>query len=417
MRNTLLGIGMLAMLGTVEAQESTLYRGFAELRSPQTLAQNQWVWEPGRALFDSLVPGTLRLIGVTEQSRQVSQMAAANPLAVYVGKTLQFFWEGQWRNATLVSLEPLVYQYEGRYLTSLPGVVAYPNPDGFKAQPGPKVTFKYQGAGPATLAFLTRGISWDLRYSLEVSPGAQNVELVGWATLSNTLGSKVELGKTELVAGSVPLMEGGMNVPIAMPQVQMRMQAAPAADSMEGAQYAGEASGTYRYKLPSAVSLEPGLTELPFIRSKVNPVYTWRYEGGFNTGRELNFIRGYRFAAPENMAAGNVSIRDQGLFVGQAGLGDTAKGNDVKLSLGPDPDGKATRQVEQQAKNKYKVTTVVRNSKSYPVETEIFEYLPQPFTLEFDGAEKLPEGYRIRFTLKPGESRTLSYTVTFPQQR
>lgn len=416
---------MVVLLGAVQAQESVVYRGFAELRQPQTLPQNEWTWEPGESLFQSLVPGTLRLIGVTEQSRRVQVAAQQSPLTAYVGKELQFYWEGQWRKATLVSAERNLYLYEGRYLVGLPGTVAYPDPSGFNVAPAPKVIFRYQGAGTGTLAYLTRGLTWSLRYTLE------DGELIGWATLTNGLGRPLRLGRTELVAGSVPLLEGGFNVPAPRPETRM-LQAAPAAEDVAEAEYVGEAAGTYRYRLPGEVTLEPGLTELPFIRTRVQPIYLWRLQMGFSTERELAFVRGFRFAAPENLAAGVVSIREQGVFVGQAGTGDTARGNNVNLMLGSDPEGRATRQVEQQAPRRFRVTTSVRNPKSYPVEVEIQEIMPQPFTLEGhdplwgqtanaavqpgEGLERIPEGYRIRFTLAPGQSRSYTYTLTLQQR-
>ncbi|KZK14641.1 hypothetical protein [Meiothermus taiwanensis] len=399
MRKQLL-LWAMVLLGAVEAQEAVIYRGFAELRQPQNLPQNEWVWEPGEALFQSLVPGTLRLIGVTELSRRVQVAAQPNPLLAYVGKEVQFFWEGQWRRATLVSAERNLYLYEGRYLVGLPGVVAYPDPSGFSAVPGPRVTFRYQGAGAAALAYLTRALTWSLRYTLE------DGELTGWATLTNGLGRPLQLGRTELVAGSVPLLD----VPAPRPEARMLQ-----ADATE-AEFVGEAAGTYRYRLPGAVTLEPGQTELPFIRARVEPVYLWRLQTGFSTERELAFVRGFRFVAPENLAAGVVSIRAQGVFVGQAGMGDTAKGDNVTLVLGPDPEGRATRQVEQQARNRFRVTTSLRNPKPYPVEVEIQETMPQPFTLEGEGLERTPEGYRLRFTLAPGQSRSYAYTLTLPQR-
>ncbi len=400
---------MVVLLGTVQAQETVIYRGFAELRQPQTLPQNEWIWEPGETLFQSLVPGTLRLMGVAEQSRRVQVVAQQSPLAAYVGKEVQFYWEGQWRKATLVSAERNLYLYEGRYLVGLPGTVAYPDPSGFSAAPGTKVIFRYSGGGAGTLAYLTRGLTWNLRYTLE------DGELTGWATLTNGLGRTVHLGRTDLVAGSVPLLEGGFSVPAPRPETRM-LQAAPAAAEVADAEFVGEAAGTYRYRLPGEVTLEPGLTELPFIRTRVQPVYVWRLQTGFSTERELAFVRGFRFAAPENLAAGVVSIREQGVFVGQAATGDTAKGNNVNLMLGPDPEGRATRQVEQQARNRFRVTTRVQNPKSYPVEVEIQEFMPQPFTLEGEGLERIPEGYRLRFTLAPNQSRTYTYTLTLQQR-
>ena len=104
------------------------------------------------------------------------------------------------------------------------------------------------------------------------------------------------------------------------------------------------------------------------------------------------------------------------MFVGQAATSDTAKGNNVNLMLGPDPDGRITRQVEQQTRNRFRVTTSVRNPKSYPLAVEIQELMPQPFNLEGEGFERIPEGYRLRFTLAPGQSRSYTYTLTLLQR-
>ncbi|MCS7058690.1 MAG: hypothetical protein NZ849_10310 [Meiothermus sp.] len=384
---------LVAAVGFAEGQEASVYKGFAELRQPQNLPPREWVWEPGAALFESLVPGTLRLLGVEELSRWVREPAKSSPLEAYVGKEVQFYWEGQWRRATLVSAQQNLYLYEGRYLVGLPGVVAYPDPGGFSLPPGPRVVFRYRGGGDAVLAYLTRGLSWSPRYSLE------DGVLVGWAALTNTLGYPLRLGRTELVAGQVPLVQGELAGAAVL-------RAAPVM-----AEDLGEVAGTYRYRLPGEVEVGPGVTELPFLQAQVQPVYVWRLQTGFSTGRELFFNRGFRFVAPQGLAAGVVSLWERGVFVGQAALGDTPRGASVVLVLGPDPEGRASRQVQEVARNRFRVTTAVRNPKAYPLEVEIQEVFPQPFELEADGLERLPEGYRLRFALAPGQSHSYAYTL------
>ncbi|PZA08714.1 MULTISPECIES: DUF4139 domain-containing protein [unclassified Meiothermus] len=403
MNKALLTLGIATLIGAVQAQEAAFYRGFAEVKTPVTLPAGEWRWQPGESLFETLVPGTLKLLGLSEQSRQVILQDAPNPLAAYKGKAISFYWEGKWREAVVVDPDRPLFQFEGHYLTSLPGLVAYPDPSGFQ-NPRLEVVFRYQGQGPTTLSYLTRGLSWSLRYTLEGG------DLTGWASLHNSLGTPQRFRQVELVAGTVPLLEGGIPVPKAAtaPAPEVRSMAADA-------EFSGESGGTFRYRLPGEVNLEPGLTELPFIRARVQPTYTWSYAGGFTTASEIRFQRGYRFAATENLAAGIVSIRDQGVFVGQAALPDTAKGNPVRLSLGPDPDGQAERKIEQLAQNSFRVTTTVKNPKAYPLEVEISEFFPRPFTLEGQGLEKTPEGYRVRFNLNPGQARVLVYTVTLPR--
>ena len=48
MNKILLTLGIAALVGTVQAQEATFYRGFAELKTPVTLPAGEWTWQPGR---------------------------------------------------------------------------------------------------------------------------------------------------------------------------------------------------------------------------------------------------------------------------------------------------------------------------------------------------------------------------------
>lgn len=405
MKKQLLTALVLA-LGVSVAQEATIYRAFAEVRQPLTLPAGSWSWEPSQAVLNSLIAGTLRLGGVEEVSRLVQVLPQGNPLSAYRGKKVQFYWEGQWREATVLDPDRPIFEYEGRYLTALPGLIAYPDPGGLRPGPAARVTFSYQGSGPASLSYLSRGLTWKLYYTLE------GTELTGWAALENGLGQVLEFKQVELVAGSVPVLEGGFEQPVAPAQA---LESRAAAFEKAGAAFVGEAGGTYRYRLPGALTLQPGQTELPFLQARVQPTYTWRWQSGFTSAPEIRFERGYRFAAPENLAGGLVSVRDQGIFVGQAFLQETAKGGSVALSLGPDPEGRAERRVEVLAQNRFRVSTTIKNPKSYGLEVELNESFPQPFTLEISGAERTPEGYRARFTLAPGASRVLAYTVTLPR--
>lgn len=394
------------VLGISLAQEATVYRGFAELRQPVTLPAGSWTWEPSQAVLRSLIAGTLELSGVEESSRLVQVLPQSSPLSAYQGKKVQFYWEGRWREATVVDPDRPIFEFEGRYLTALPGLIAYPDPGGLRPGPAARVTFRYQGSGPASLSYLSRGLTWKLYYTLEGG------NLTGWAALENNLGQVLEFKQVELVAGSVPVLEGGFEPPVPSAQA---LESRSATREKAMAEFVGEAGGTYRYRLPGALTLQPGQTELPFLQARVQPTYTWRWQSSFSSANEISFERGYRFAAPENLAGGLVSVREQGVFVGQSFLPETARGNPVLLPLGPDPEGKAERRIEVLAQSRFRVSTTVRNPKRYGLEVELSESFPQPFTLEISGAERTPEGYRARFTLAPGASRTLTYTVTLPK--
>lgn len=405
----------LVCAGLAVAQQATFYRGFSEVQQPLQLPANSYTWQPGEALWGSLVSGTLRLIGVNETTRQVRTQSAPPILAAYQGQKVSFFWNNQWQEATVVNAEIPLFMWDNRYLSSLPGPIAYPNPAGFGQKDRLEVLFGYRGQGSATLAYLTRGLSWGLRYSLEVGrseDGTATGELTGWAVLNNSLSQTFNFSRVDLVAGSVPLLEGGLAAPVPMAAPMARSSLSM--DAAVGAEYLGESSGVYRYRLAGAVQLEPGQTELPFLKTRLTPVFYWRYNGSFSGSSELRFERGYRIEAPDNLAGGIVTLRDGGVMVGQSSLGDVGKGLEARLSLGQDPEGRAERKVETLSQGRYRVTLTLRNPKTYPVEFEIGENFDSRGVLDFPNATRTPEGYRLRLTLRPGEVKVLTYALTLP---
>lgn len=339
---------LLLLPGFAAAQEAFVYSGFAEVHQPVRLPEGSWTWYPGADLAGSLISGTVRLLGVQEARRV-------------------------WRNQS--------------------------------------VTFYYRGSGDARLAYLTRGLNYDLYYDLDVDAGA----LVGWARVHNGLGQALELERMTFVTGEVPLrsgvsplMEKAARAPTAG---LMAAEAAPPA-------YAGSGGGVYRYVLQAPPVLEPGVNELPFLRAHTQPVYTWRYQGGFVQSGPVRFVRGYTFEAPAALAGGVVNLRDAGVFLGQSDLQTSAKGARVQLWLGADPEGKAERQVEvlkdERKEKAYRVSTTLHNPREVPVRVEILESFnaSQVVLALPEGAERTPQGYRFVVTLKPGEARSYSYTVT-----
>lgn len=406
--------------GLALAQQATFYRSFTEVQQPLQLPANSYTWQPGEALWGSLVSGTLRLAGVTELARKVRTRPAPSVLAAYQGQKISFFWNNQWQEANVVNADIPLFLWDGRYVNSLPGTVAYPNPNGFGQKDSLEVIFDYRGQGNATLAYLTRGLTWGLRYSLEIGradDGTASGELTGWAVLNNNLSQTFNFTRVDLVAGSVPLLEGGLSGPVAMASAPMARSSLGMEAAAPDAEYLGEASGVYRYRLAGAVRLEPGQTELPFLRTRLSPVFYWRYYSAFSGAAEMRFERGYRIEAPENLAGGMVTLRDGGLMVGQSSLADVGKGLEARLSLGQDPEGRAERKVETLSQGRYRVTLTLRNPRTYPIEFEIAESFDSRGVLDFPNATRTPEGYRLRLTLRPGEVKALTYALTLPTTR
>ena len=341
---------LLAWGSLALANSGYLYPGFAEIHEEVSLPASNWTWFPDSALSGSLVDGTVRLLGV-EELRRV------------------------WRKGV--------------------------------------VTFYYNGSGAAELAYLTRGLGYDLYYNLDVDSG----KLVGWAKVNNRLEKALRFDQITFVAGEVPLRAGNARImkKSARSYDAVEMAAAAPAPMPE---YSGSGGGVFRYVLKDPPVFEPGVTEIPFLRASSSPVYTWSYNGGFARGRKIRFNRGYTFEAPAALAGGLVNIRDRGVLLGQAYMNEQSKGSKVQLWLGRDPEGTAERQVtvlkEERRERAYRVTTTVSNPRDTLVRVEIAEgFNAKEIVLSLPrGAERTPNGYRLEFTLAPGTDKTFTYTVT-----
>ncbi|WP_448659794.1 DUF4139 domain-containing protein [Sphingomonas sp. CJ99] len=78
-------------------------------------------------------------------------------------------------------------------------------PPNLRARPTLSVTLDAERAGarPATLAYLTGGLSWKADYVALFDEGAGKIDVQGWITLSNNSGTTYSNARTLLVAGAV----------------------------------------------------------------------------------------------------------------------------------------------------------------------------------------------------------------------
>jgi len=362
------------------AQQVVLYPSFAWIRQSVNLPASQWVWSIPYALYAHLVPGSVQLFGPRLRSETLEP-----PKELYAGERVAFWWQGQWREATVLDPARPLFEVRGRFLTQLPGPIAYLNPDALE----PRVRFRYQGAGPAQLSYLVRGLSWSLDYTLGEGT------LKGWALIQNNL-MPLRPQSLEAITGSTPL---------AGPMIFASRSVLPLSGP----------PGLFRYRLP-AQALPLGQTLLPFLEASVHPEYTWSYQGPFVTAERIALERGERFQAPQDLPAGTVSIYSSGVFVGQAEIGTVSQGTWVQLNLGPDPKGVAERSLTRLGPRTYQVVTRILNPLHQSVRLTFAEEFPQPFQLEIQGVERLPDGYRWVETLAPGQQAVLTYAVTLPAQ-
>ena len=219
-------------------------------------------------------------------------------------------------------------------------------------------------------------------------------------------GEALEAQRLTLLAGEAPLLSPAGK---ALPQAAFR--------TLEGA--SPEAPfGLFRYELPGR-KLLPGTTETPFLKAEVALERLLRYQAPFRTERLLPLERGYRFQAPFPLAQGVLEVSEGGLFLGQALMPPTPKGEGAEVWLGKDLEARLTRKVEQVGETEkeadYRVEARLENPYPYPVVLLLSEIFPRPFRLDFPGATLLPEGYRLEAALKPKEVRTFVYRLTLPR--
>ena len=261
----------------------------------------------------------------------------------------------------------------------------------------------------ARLHYLTQGLSGSVRYRFLLDQG----RLEGWLRVRNTLDEPVEVEALRFLSGNVPLSARAVG---RVGDKQVRALAvAKSAPVEEG--FVGAQGGVFRYQLAGPLRLEPEVTELPLFEAQADPVFFWRYRGGFVRGRRLPLERGYRFQATAPLAAGVVDLFQAGDFLGRLSIPDRYPGEPVELRLGPATRARTERQVEALAETRelrrYRVTTRVRNPGEEPVRVEIEErFSADAIEITLSGGERIPQGYRIVFDLPPGGERTYQYTVT-----
>lgn len=386
---------VIASLGGI-----VLYPNFAEVRQELELPAGEWIWQPEPGILGSIFPGSLYLSGVTETSRLIQ--SGTLDLRVYQGQEVLIELEDEFVSARLVNAEQRIFRLaSGEYLMNYDATILFPSPVGLRPD---QVIFRYQGQGTGELSYLSGAFQFEIFYTLD----AQSGQLVAWSAIQNQTGQEFTFSEAEYISGEVPVSNG----------VPVRPQAMYAEASISEPKFAGSSGGVYRYTHPGELVLPPGKSEFPFLRSQVKPIYTWKYQGGFDPSeRELFLDRSYRFDAPGPLAGGVVSVRDQGRFVGQARADTTAPGEEVEVSLGSDPLGRAKRQVEvlvnTPTEQRYRVTTSFENSRSEPVSLVLEEeFYADSVEIDFPEAAQTGRSYRLDTELPASSKREFTYTAT-----
>lgn len=302
--------------------------------------------------------------------------------------------------------EGLVLEINGKIHTNHPGRIVFDSlPAGVRPQPTLSMAVTAKGAQDvdAELSYLTGGLSWRPDYVAQYDSDSNRMDLLAWATVTNTTGTDFPNSKLKLIAGDVNRDQRPMP-PMAMRATAMKAEAADMATAQSfGPGIAATGSlATHVYTIPKLTNLGAFETkQLGLLNSPSIPVrrqYTVRSEPHFFTqpmrgqpqdnraSIELLFKNDAAAKLGVPLPAGVVRVYGQDAegapqFMGEDRIGHTAVGGEVTLALGTDFDIPVTREQVNyvRATDNITLTTwrvTVSNAKSRPVSVRVIEPIP-----------------------------------------
>lgn len=447
-----IAVALLVLPAALSAQTSlSIYRdGRVVVR--QSLAQ---ALQQGRNTvtlgIEGLDPATL-----FSPDSQVSIVSAVarfpstqeDALARAIGQMIAFAREKDTVRATLLRVDPpQVRLADGRLLLGLPGQPLF-SANLVRTQPEAQLVLEAARARPRTdLAFVGQGMTWEAVYQVVLGRGQAAVS--GAATVTST-SLRADSADVQLVAGSI------RRVRTASPQPVMEMQFSMARKrSADSLSYAGEETvgETHVYALPGRLSIEPNVpvttalfprASTPVTQELIVPgVLPWRgYFGGYSTEPVKQPVQvWYTLKRPRGSAfgdrplpAGTAQVYQADAagriqLVGEASIGHTPAGKDVRLQTGDAFDVTAERvqtdyNVEQlppprrgapsprRVTVSFRVTLTNAKTEAAAVDVREAHFGEWRVTASSVPAEKLSASeVRFRMSVPAAGEATLTYTV------
>jgi len=262
-------------------------------------------------------------------------------------------------------------------------------PDNLRARPTLSVTLDAAAAGPrpATLSYLTTGLSWKADYVALFDDKAGKLDLQGWITLTNESGTAFANANTQLVAGDVQVNGAG-------------------GDSDASAQAAGTETDTgpghnvgdvHIYDLPEPTTIAQNQTkQVGFLQSdgvtahKVYQYYTWGFHGLDNPEHAavvIDFMNSRASGLAAGLPAGTIRVYERDAagepkFVGENSIGHTPQGSEFAVKIGDafdvtvqptvvSQDAAGTSEWRRLFRSRYSMSYLIRNAKAEPVTVEL----------------------------------------------
>jgi hypothetical protein len=283
----------------------------------------------------------------------------------------------------------------------------------------------------AELGYITGGMSWQAAYNLVAPEKGDEVDLVGWVTVSNHTGKRFDDASIKLMAGDVNRVqpEAPMHSKRAVPMMASMLMEADVVTQKAFDEF-------HLYSLPSPVTLRDQETkQVEFIRAsgvKAPQLYIYdvhKYGAKVATVREFKNSTengGLGLPLPKGRARFYRQDADDGRleFVGEDNLDHTARNETVRLRTGDVFDLAVERKqadASMSSRNEFREEAFevkIRNRKAEAVEVRVVERLRSGpnwrVTQESDPHEKT-DAQTIEFRVKiaPDEEKILTYRVRY----
>jgi hypothetical protein len=218
-------------------------------------------------------------------------------------------------------------------------------PDNLRARPTLSVTVQSSRAGtrPASLTYLTPGLSWKADYVTLFDETAGKIDVQGWITLNNSTGTSFHNAEVVMVAGQ----PAGTN----RANQYGNYDGAPVSRPVPGTESGtrGRLGDYYLYPLKGRTTVANAQTkQVSFLDVQGAPAikaYEYRVgwlqtiENPMSASTVLKFSNSSRGGLGDQLPAGIVRVyirdaRGQPQFIGESGIGHTPMGSELALRTG-----------------------------------------------------------------------------------
>ena len=261
-------------------------------------------------------------------------------------------------------------------------------PANLRAKPTLSVTVESARAGtrPATLSYLSNGLSWKADYVALFDEAPGKLDLQGWVTLTNTSGVDYPDAQVQLVAGDVNLVHSEAEY---WQREQVRRVGAVRRAGVEPGGPGGPQSVAdyYLYPLSGRTTVAQNQTkQVSFLDAKgasAKKAYEYRaysfqtLDTPANADVAVQFSNASQAGLGRQLPAGivRVYVKDaagEPKFVGENRIDHTPQGSDVSVKIGEafdvtvQPTVLAQERIDKRS-TRYRMSYVVRNARPQPV--------------------------------------------------